>query len=101
MLPEIEKKGENKLILPNLIFGILVLQGFKPSKNEIFEAFKETIKVDVKLISGAHFLDLNGPNPRNAPAEEEGEPSTSNSKRMMLAYCWSRFDRESLEGGGG
>lgn len=37
------RKGRKKLILPNLIISLLLVHGFKPTKNEFLEAHKEII----------------------------------------------------------
>lgn len=42
------------LIFPNLIFSLLISQGFKSVDHEVKEPFKETIKVDARLLSGRH-----------------------------------------------
>lgn len=64
-------------------------QGFQQAKIELLEPFKETIKLDARLISGAHILDTEYPDSQTI---EQDEPSISNPKKMMIDYI-----REELE----
>nr|GMC90650.1 uncharacterized protein LOC109173926 [Ipomoea batatas] len=53
--------NKKKLILPNLIYGILVSQGFTKHDTEDYEAQSLPIKVDPRLLHGTHVNDLGAP----------------------------------------
>nr|GMD37718.1 tetratricopeptide repeat protein 33 isoform X1 [Ipomoea batatas] len=53
--------GKKELILPNLIYGILVSQGFTKHDTEDYEAQSLPIKVDIRLLNGTHIDDLGAP----------------------------------------
>nr|GMD78481.1 uncharacterized protein LOC109169177 [Ipomoea batatas] len=53
--------NRNELILPNLIYGILVSQGFQKHDTEDYEAQSLPIKVDPRLLHGTHVDDLGAP----------------------------------------
>nr|GMC75233.1 mRNA-decapping enzyme-like protein [Ipomoea batatas] len=52
------KVGKKDLVLPNLIYGLHVMQGFQKHSSEYFEAHPVPIKFDQRLLSGSHFDDL-------------------------------------------
>nr|GLL31380.1 uncharacterized protein LOC109160503 [Ipomoea trifida] len=52
--------GRKELILPNLIYGIFVSQGFTKHDTEDYEAQSLPIKVDPRLLNGTHIDDLVG-----------------------------------------
>nr|GMC74203.1 uncharacterized protein LOC109169177 [Ipomoea batatas] len=53
--------NRKELILPNLIYGILVSQGFQKHDTEDYEAQSLPIKVDPRLLHGTHVDDLGAP----------------------------------------
>nr|GMD89814.1 uncharacterized protein LOC109173926 [Ipomoea batatas] len=53
--------NRKELILPNLIYGILVSQGFTKHDTEDYEAQSLPIKVDPRLLHGTHVDDLGAP----------------------------------------
>nr|GMC57811.1 uncharacterized protein LOC109169177 [Ipomoea batatas] len=53
--------NRKELILPNLIYGILVSQGFQKHDTEDYEAQSLLIKVDPRLLHGTHVDDLGAP----------------------------------------
>nr|GLL44875.1 uncharacterized protein LOC109169177 [Ipomoea trifida] len=53
--------NRKELILPNLIYGILVSQGFQKHDTEDYEAHSLPIKVDPRLLHGTHVDDLGAP----------------------------------------
>nr|GMD11884.1 putative mitochondrial protein [Ipomoea batatas] len=53
--------NRKELILPNLIYGILVSQGFQKHATEDYEAQSLPIKVDPRLLHGTHVDDLGAP----------------------------------------
>nr|GMD57407.1 uncharacterized protein LOC109187050 [Ipomoea batatas] len=56
-----DANGRKELILPNLIYGILVSQGFTKHDTEDYEAQSLPIKVDPRLLNGPHIDDLGAP----------------------------------------
>nr|GLL40216.1 uncharacterized protein LOC109187050 [Ipomoea trifida] len=56
-----EANGRKELILPNLIYGIPVSQGFTKHDTEDYEAQSLPIKVDPRLLNGPHIDDLGAP----------------------------------------
>nr|GMC90721.1 uncharacterized protein LOC109169177 [Ipomoea batatas] len=52
------KAGKKDLVLPNLIYGLLTMQGFQKHSSEYFEAHLVPMKFDQRLLSGSHFDDL-------------------------------------------
>nr|GLL49477.1 uncharacterized protein LOC109169177 [Ipomoea trifida] len=52
------KAGKKDLVLPNLIYGLLAMQGFQKHSSEYFEAHPVPIKFNQRLLSGSHFDDL-------------------------------------------
>nr|GMD87986.1 uncharacterized protein LOC109169177 [Ipomoea batatas] len=52
------KASKKGMVLPNLIYGLLDMQGFQKHTSEYFEAHPVPIKFDQRLLSGSHFDDL-------------------------------------------
>nr|GMC74019.1 uncharacterized protein LOC109169177 [Ipomoea batatas] len=61
-------KGRKDLILPNLIYSLLVVQGFEKDASEFYEVEPKLIKADHRLLTGTHIDDLAGPNDNVGPS---------------------------------
>nr|GLL19831.1 uncharacterized protein LOC109169177 [Ipomoea trifida] len=64
-------KGRKDLILPNLIYSLLVVQGFEKDASEFYEPEPKLIKADHRLLTtviGTHIDDLAGPNDNVGPS---------------------------------
>nr|GMC57993.1 uncharacterized protein LOC109169177 [Ipomoea batatas] len=61
-------KGRKDLILPNLIYCLLVVQGFEKDASEFYEPEPKLIKADHRLLTGTHIDDLAGPNDNVGPS---------------------------------
>nr|GMD02579.1 uncharacterized protein LOC109169177 [Ipomoea batatas] len=59
-----DKAGSKDLILPNLIYGLLVMQGFKMGQSAYYETRSVHIKIDHRLLTRSHFDDLGAPQVR-------------------------------------
>nr|GLL31255.1 uncharacterized protein LOC109169177 [Ipomoea trifida] len=79
--------NRKELILPNLIYGILVSQGFQKHDTEDYEAQSLPIKVDPRLLHGTHVDDLGAPDDSHhqtrAVAVSFKPPSVCRRQRLL------------------
>nr|GME02896.1 uncharacterized protein LOC109169177 [Ipomoea batatas] len=76
------KAGKKDLILPNLIYGLLAMQGFQKHSSEYFEAHPVPIKFDQRLLSGSHFDDLG----LSRDAVAAGPSSSANCGELAIEF---------------
>nr|GMC60948.1 acidic leucine-rich nuclear phosphoprotein 32 family member A-like [Ipomoea batatas] len=78
-------KGRKDLILPNLIYSLLVVQGFEKDASEFYEAEPKLIKADHRLLTGTHIDDLARPN------DNAGPSSTVDTTSVTVAFLENEF----------
>nr|GME02925.1 uncharacterized protein LOC109169177 [Ipomoea batatas] len=76
------KAGKKDLVLPNLIYGLLAMQGFQKHSSEYFEAHPVPIKFNPRLLSGSHFDDLG----LSRDAVAAGPSSSANSGELAIEF---------------
>nr|GMD63656.1 uncharacterized protein LOC109169177 [Ipomoea batatas] len=76
------KAGKKDLVLPNLIYGLLSMQGFQKHSSEYFKAHPVPIKFNPRLLSGSHFDDLG----LSRDAVAAGPSSSANSGELAIEF---------------
>nr|GMD78300.1 uncharacterized protein LOC109169177 [Ipomoea batatas] len=76
------KAGKKDLVLPNLIYGLLAMQGFQKHSSEYFEAHLVPIKFNQRLLSGSHFDDLG----LSRDAVAAGPSSSANCGTLAIEF---------------
>nr|GMD14555.1 uncharacterized protein LOC109169177 [Ipomoea batatas] len=76
------KAGKKDLVLSNLIYGLLAMQGFQKHSSEYFEAHPVPIKFNQRLISGSHFDDLG----LSRDAVAAGPSSLANNGELAIEF---------------
>ncbi|XP_019178795.1 PREDICTED: uncharacterized protein LOC109173926 [Ipomoea nil] len=74
--------GRKDLILPNLIYGLLMMQGFTKNLSEFYEADRPVIKIDRRLLRGSHFDDLDIPE----SVDRAGSSSTATATELAIEF---------------
>nr|GMD68556.1 uncharacterized protein LOC109169177 [Ipomoea batatas] len=91
------KAGKKDLVLPNLIYGLLAMQGFQKHSSEYFKAHPVPIKFNPRLLSGSHFDDLG----LSRDAVAAGPSSSANSGELAIEFlenelCLNSAQRKDL-----
>nr|GME08035.1 uncharacterized protein LOC109169177 [Ipomoea batatas] len=76
------KAGKKDLVLSNLIYGLLAMQGFQKHSSEYFEAHPVPIKFNQRLISSSHFDDLG----LSMDAVAAGPSSLANNGELAIEF---------------
>nr|GMD12575.1 uncharacterized protein LOC109169177 [Ipomoea batatas] len=81
------KASKKDLVLPNLIYGLLAMQGFQKHSSEYFEAHPVPIKFNPRLLSGSHFDDLG----LSRDAIAAGTSSSANCGTLTIEFLENKL----------